>query len=319
MRSSFLLVLALAWRAQASLFDSDSDSTDSSATASAASSTSTSSTDAEVDFLEVLETAQISSMSCLITLVNMTGNAIGTCLGLTTLAPLIVGSVDGDFSANLDSYLTTVCAETCADADIGDAQEQLAAQCAGSSDTSLVSVLNAILDNYSSAYKTLACDVTFNATTALCLPATLNTSSTADTSTFFENLVGGTDIEQYYNSVFLSASCTGCMYEMYKAAVYTLPSIRDNNITTAMGDYLKSTCADITDPNWADVTDEQIPDSLEISQSSATAVTSGARRVEHPAAGLLAAAGALGMLLGAGAVDVGAQSRASRRRRTRVN
>lgn len=40
----------------------------------------------------------------------------------------------------------------------------------------------------------------------------------ANTAPFFNHLVSGTDLEQYNDSVFNAAQCTGCMYEMYKAA-----------------------------------------------------------------------------------------------------
>jgi len=57
-----------------------------------------------------------------------------------------------------------------------------------------------------------------NGTGEHCLPATMNTSQTADNNTFFSNLVTGTDLQQYQGSVFEQAACTGCMYELYKAA-----------------------------------------------------------------------------------------------------
>jgi hypothetical protein len=91
----------------------------------------------------------------------MTYNDIGTCLGLSTLAPLVVSPSDNSsFSDQLDSYLTTVCAASqCSSTDIADAQSQLASTCSQMTDTGLVTVLEAILDNYSSSYRTLACSV----------------------------------------------------------------------------------------------------------------------------------------------------------------
>jgi hypothetical protein len=50
------------------------------------------------------------------------------------------------------------------------------------------------------------------------LPSTLNTSSIANSNSFFNNLVSGTNLSNYQDSVFTSAQCTGCMYEMYKSA-----------------------------------------------------------------------------------------------------
>jgi hypothetical protein len=126
----------------------------------ASTSTSTSST-SEVAFLQLLQTAQINSMACLITLVNMTYNDIGTCLGLSTLATLVVSpSNNQSFSDQLDSYLTTTCAATeCTSTDIADAQSQLASTCSEMTQTGLVTVLNQILDQYTASYRTLACSV----------------------------------------------------------------------------------------------------------------------------------------------------------------
>ena len=125
-------------------------------------STNTAGTSAEVAFLQTLQTAQVSSMSCLITLVNMTVNPIGTCLGLTSLSQLIVApSTNSSFSTQLSSYLGTVCgAGQCTDASIADAKGQLAQNCQmGGTDNTLISVLDAILDNYQNSYHTLACSV----------------------------------------------------------------------------------------------------------------------------------------------------------------
>jgi len=57
-----------------------------------------------------------------------------------------------------------------------------------------------------------------NGTGDPCLPANLNTSDAASNNGFFNNLVTGTDLQQYQQSVFEQAACTGCMYELYKAA-----------------------------------------------------------------------------------------------------
>jgi hypothetical protein len=57
-----------------------------------------------------------------------------------------------------------------------------------------------------------------NSTGELCLPSTLNTSSIANSNSFFNNLVSGTNLSNYQDSVFTSAQCTGCMYEIYKSA-----------------------------------------------------------------------------------------------------
>jgi len=122
----------------------------------------------EVAFLLTLQTAQISSMSCLITLFNMTTQPIGTCLGLVDLAGLIVGTdldgmpVDqrsGAFSDQLTLYLGTACQSLgCTDLDVSDASQQLEQNCGGQ-DVDLVRVLRAVLAGYSTSYRTLACMV----------------------------------------------------------------------------------------------------------------------------------------------------------------
>jgi hypothetical protein len=40
----------------------------------------------------------------------------------------------------------------------------------------------------------------------------------ANNNNFFNDLLTGTDLQQYQQSVFEQAACTGCMYELYKAA-----------------------------------------------------------------------------------------------------
>lgn len=51
-----------------------------------------------------------------------------------------------------------------------------------------------------------------------------------------------------------------------------IPNIRGNDTTTTMGSHLQNDCSG-SSPNWADVTDQQIPDALTVSQSTATAAT----------------------------------------------
>jgi hypothetical protein len=57
-----------------------------------------------------------------------------------------------------------------------------------------------------------------NATTDNCLSSVLATSPIANTNSFFNNLASANELDQYADSVFKAAQCTGCMYEMYKAA-----------------------------------------------------------------------------------------------------
>ncbi|ORY35782.1 hypothetical protein BCR39DRAFT_32614 [Naematelia encephala] len=233
LRLTSLLAVALAAQlVQAGLFGS-SDST-SSADASSSTSTSTSassstsssssssssttnsngtssSTPAEVVFLQTLQTADISSMSCLITLVNMTYQTVGTCLGLTTLTTLIVSpEQNSSFSDQVTSYISGICGSAqCNQQDIADSLSLIDANCQNSINTNLIQVLQAVLTRYSSAYYTLACKVHFNGTTPACLPDTLNSSQSANNNGFFNDLVAGTDLTQYQDSVFTSAPCTG--------------------------------------------------------------------------------------------------------------
>nr|XP_031861667.1 uncharacterized protein CI109_002897 [Kwoniella shandongensis]KAA5528739.1 hypothetical protein CI109_002897 [Kwoniella shandongensis] len=259
--------------AMAGLFGGSETTTSSSPSSTSSSGT----TNSEVAFLETLQAAQITSMSCLITLVNLTTTPIGTCLGLTSLASLITNSgnsssSDGStnstdsFSTQLNTYL----------GDVGCVRTKL---------------FRCGYRRCESAVGSKLCEFGFggwfsgNGTSDLCLPSVLNTSDTADSSQFFDNLVTGTILDQYKDSVFTSAQCTGCMYEMFKAAQYTIPSIRGQALTNALGDHLKNDCPQ--DPtyggvvNWGDVEDQQIPDALQVSQNtqSANGVSSSANPV----------------------------------------
>lgn len=121
---------------------------------------------AEVAYLLSLQHAQITSMSCLITLFNMTTTPIGTCLNLGELVSLVTGTDingvqadgrNGLFSDQLTTYLDTTCnSGTCTQPDIAEAQAQIANNCQGQ-DVDLVRVLTTILANYQSSYFTLGC------------------------------------------------------------------------------------------------------------------------------------------------------------------
>jgi hypothetical protein len=60
-----------------------------------------------------------------------------------------------------------------------------------------------------------------------------------------------------------------------------ISSIRGNSVTSAFGNHLQNECTG-TDPNWSNVQDQQIPDALEVQQSttSSTGSTSDARRLD---------------------------------------
>jgi hypothetical protein len=160
-----MAVLSIARQVSAGLFGGSTATATGTTTSSSTASPSPNSASAEVAFLQSLQAAQITSMSCLITLVNMTANPIGSCLGLTSLTQLIVdpnssnGNATG-FADSLSSYLSNTCAVSqCSDRDITEAQTQLSQECAGSQGTQLIMVLNTILNNYSSSYRTLACSM----------------------------------------------------------------------------------------------------------------------------------------------------------------
>lgn len=126
----------------------------------------TSSSKGIVPFLQTMQAAQVASMSCLITLVNMTQTPIGTCLGINKLAPLLIpggttgANASADFSAGLDGYLAQVCKGTqCTADEISTAQAELGRDCQGQSGGGLIPAVQAMLTNYGSSYKTLACSI----------------------------------------------------------------------------------------------------------------------------------------------------------------
>ncbi|OCF38027.1 hypothetical protein I316_00251 [Kwoniella heveanensis BCC8398] len=282
---NWLLPLLLASSTMAAIFGSSDDSSSSSSSSSLSSSSSSSSSSfksspssengtavnsPEVDFLLTLQSASISSMSCLITLVNLTTSPVGDCLGLTDLSNLISRpATNVSFSEQLDDYLGTVCSLNCAQEDLDEARGMLGQSC--DEQNGLVQALDKVMERYSSSYKTLACQVSFNATTDLCLPSTLNTSDAANNNGFFNSLVTGTNLDQYADSVFKSAKCTGCMHEMFKAAQYTTPMIRGQELTDAFGNHLMYDCASAPEGegiNWGDTMDQQIPSALQVSQNT---------------------------------------------------
>jgi hypothetical protein len=157
--ASILALITLAKPAHGSLLPRQNSSD--AAGAGAGTGTSTAVVNEQVAFLQTLQAAQVSSMSCLITLVNMTVSPIGSCLGIATLSELVVRPPDnGTFSSQLSGYLTTTCGGVqCTDDDIKDTRALMAQTCDSSKDTQLVRVIGAILDNYANSYRTLACSV----------------------------------------------------------------------------------------------------------------------------------------------------------------
>lgn len=146
--------------------DSDSSSSDSVSSSSSSSASVAQVNTLEVAFLLTLQAAQISSMSCVVALTNMTTLPIGSCINLPALASLVVGTdingeqangANGLFSDQLAFYLESTCSTGgCTQYDISDAQAQLANSCQGQ-DVPLIKVLNAVLANYNSSFRTLAC------------------------------------------------------------------------------------------------------------------------------------------------------------------
>lgn len=109
-------------------------------------------------------------MLCLITLVNMTTSSLGSCLALASLADLISNpsttssssassssSGGQGFPGQLSTSLGTVCSSTCSESDLEDGKNQLVEVC--DTKNTLVSALGAVMDNYPSSYRTLACHV----------------------------------------------------------------------------------------------------------------------------------------------------------------
>lgn len=165
--SIIYLVFTMSGLVTGGLFGSSSSTTAVVASATSSSSASTTpSVSTEVGFLQMLQQAQIASMDCLITLVNMTQNPIGDCLDLTSLATLVVNpsasNVSSDFATQLNTYLTTICAASqCSSTELSEASTQLSSSCSTGStaNTTLVQVLKAVLTNYATSYRTLACSV----------------------------------------------------------------------------------------------------------------------------------------------------------------
>jgi hypothetical protein len=58
-----------------------------------------------------------------------------------------------------------------------------------------------------------------NGTADKCLPSVLNSSEAGNNNQFFASLVAGTGLDQFTQSVFQAAECSGCMYEV-SAALY---------------------------------------------------------------------------------------------------
>jgi hypothetical protein len=46
----------------------------------------------------------------------------------------------------------------------------------------------------------------------------ISSNKAANSPQFFMDLISGSNVQQYTDTVFKSAQCTGCMHELYKAA-----------------------------------------------------------------------------------------------------
>lgn len=161
--------------------------------------------DPTVALLQSLQQAQISSMSCLISLVNMTSQPVGDCLGIQELTTILfpvqsnAGSVNTaharsqskttarpvrraaegdsaptdsdiaqssgngtatDFAGSFGNYLASVCkSNECLANDLVGARAELASKCGSQMKGGLVPMLDAMMANYATSYRTMACSV----------------------------------------------------------------------------------------------------------------------------------------------------------------
>lgn len=120
--------------------------------------------DPTVLFLQSLQAAQISSMTCLIALVTMTTQPVGQCLGLTQLTTLLYSPTplngSADFGTSLGTYLSTACAgAACSETALADGRSELQTKCSNQRSGGLVPMLDMIMTNYAASYKTLGCSV----------------------------------------------------------------------------------------------------------------------------------------------------------------
>lgn len=61
--------------------------------------------------------------------------------------------------------------------------------------------------------------------------------------------------------------------------VYMISNIRGNGVTSGFGDHLQHDCGNADGVDWSNVQDQQIPDALQVQQSTGKPVGAGTRRV----------------------------------------
>ncbi|GHJ87492.1 hypothetical protein NliqN6_3894 [Naganishia liquefaciens] len=246
------------------LFDSDDSATSS---ASRSKRTSAAGTAQEIiDFMQVIMQGGIHW----ITLVNATQSELGTCLGLSTLSTLVVQGSNYSFASAVDNYLTDICSGAkCTSASLKYWKYKLNQDCAAGSDLQqpLLRTLDVVMGNYETSLYDLACKVHYNGTAPYCLSEVLNATQTTNSKDFFTNILTGTNINWYEQSFFGQQICTGCMHELYKAAMFLIPSIRSLEEMTGLGVTL-STCQS-NGIAWNDICDMAKPDALSVVAATA--------------------------------------------------
>ena len=89
-----------------------------------------------------------------------------------------------------------------------------------------------------------------NGTSTNCLAEVLNSTAVTNNRDFFANMISGMNIQWYDQSFFGVKWCTGCYYEMYKAAMFLIPSIQGLEQMHWLGGNLTQ-CAEPANVKWA--------------------------------------------------------------------
>lgn len=77
----------------------------------------------------------------------------------------------------------------------------------------------------------------------------LNSTQTTNNRDFFTNMIAGMNLEWYDQSFFGVKWCTGCYYELYKAAMFLIPSIQGLERMHNLGANL-TTCTEPAGVKW---------------------------------------------------------------------
>jgi hypothetical protein len=88
-----------------------------------------------------------------------------------------------------------------------------------------------------------------NGTSTNCLAEVLNSTAVTNNRDFFTNMISGMNIQWYEQSFFGVKWCTGCYYELYKAAMFLIPSIQGLEQVHWLGGNLTQ-CTEPADVKW---------------------------------------------------------------------